>query len=458
MSKRSTDMPESTTEAENIVIVGGGITGLVAARALAASSDQLNITLLESGSTFGGLAAGMPLCGTSIEKAYHYLLTGDTEALRLIDELGLTDKLLYRAGSVGIFYNGKIYPFTTALDLLRFSPCTLIERFRLALAMLRLQRTEDWRPLASQTAQSWLERTCGPGVMRIIWNPLLRGKFDKYWDKVSMSWLWARIHTRANSRGRGRELLAYPRGGFASITQAIETELRSAGVSLRANSRVEKIDTNEGRHIQLADGEVIPFDRCLFTGPCDAFARVLPAEASLDNYRQQLESIKYLGAICVVFVSEQNLGENHWVNIHDMEAPFLVMLNHTALLEPSLYQGKYVYYLGCYRPHDSEWFAMEDNVLLEKWFDYFGLIFPEFNAAQISEKHVFRFRNAQHVVDCDYAERIPDFRTPLDRVYLANFAQIFPHDRGTNFAVRDGLKLANMIIDDLTPPPDTKAD
>jgi hypothetical protein len=34
-------------------------------------------------------------------------------------------------------------------------------------------------------------------------------------------------------------------------------------------------------------------------------------------------------------------------------------------------------------------------------------------------------------------------------VYLANFSQIFPEDRGTNYAVREGEKLAALMHEDL---------
>lgn len=433
---------------ERIVIVGGGFTGLVAARALSRSEPRPEITLLEAGPSLGGLATGFPLCGTSLEKSYHYLLLGDTVVLSLARELGLGEQLIYRDGSVGIWDGSVIHPFSTPLDLLRFPLCSPTERVRLAFALWRLQRLRDWQPLASQTARDWLERACGPGVMRAIWDPLLRSKFDRHWDRVSMAWLWARIHTRANSRAGMRERLAYPRGGFATLVDRLTAELAAAGVRLRTGARVERIETSPERAVRLVGGETIAFDRCGFTGPSDAFARLLPADPALDDYRRQLQSIDYLGAICVVLVTDQQLGRHHWLNIHDLAAPFVVMVNHTALVGTDLYQGRHVYYLGCYRPHDSRAFALDDAALLEEWLAYLRRMFPHFEPSRLQERHVFRFRNAQHVVDCDYARRIPDFRTPLPGVYLANFSQVFPHDRGTNFAVRDGLKVAGMMLED----------
>jgi protoporphyrinogen oxidase len=245
-----------------------------------------------------------------------------------------------------------------------------------------------------------------------------------------------------------RERLAYFRGGFAALVRRLESELADAGVRVRTAMKVQRIETAPRRLLLLSTGETVSFDRCLFTGPSDAFARLLPETAALDSYRQQLQSITYLGAICVVLVTDQELGRHHWVNVHDPAAPFLVLINHTALTGTDLYRGRHVYYLGCYRPHDSPWFRKDDGDVLEQWLAYLRRMFPLFDPARLQERHVFRFRNAQHVVDCDYERRIPDFRTPLPGVYLSNFSQVFPHDRGTNFAVRDGLRVAAIMMAD----------
>jgi protoporphyrinogen oxidase len=183
----------------------------------------------------------------------------------------------------------------------------------------------------------------------------------------------------------------------------------------------------------------------LFTGPSPAFAKLLPDFASLKDYSRQLQSIEYLGAICLVFVSEQNLGDYYWINVNEPDAPFLVFINHTRLMDKSNYQNKYVYYLGAYKSRDSVPFGLSDEALTDLWWQYLKKMFPEFNPALVSERHVFRFNAAQHIVDTEYEKKIPSHPTPLPGVFLANFSQIFPEDRGTNFAVREGNKIAEIL-------------
>jgi protoporphyrinogen oxidase len=434
---------------ERIVIVGGGLSGLTAARDLVRSGVDVNVTLVERGPQLGGLAAGFPLCGTSLERTYHYLFLTDSDILGLVRELGLEDRLIWGDSTIGVYLDGRIYPFTSPLDLLRFSPCNLIGRLRLGFSALYLQRKENWRPLIRVSALEWMRRTCGPSAARTVWDPLLKAKFSRYHDRVSMAWLWARIHTRANSRAAGREKLGYIRGGFASLVRALEDELRAAGVEVRCNTNVERLATSNGARALETSGERVPFDRCLFTGPSYALAKLLPPGPKMDAYARQLQSVDYLGAVCLVFVSDQRLAEQFWVNIHEEGAPFLVFVQHSRLTNEALYQGKHVYYCGCYAPEDSPIFTESEESLAGRWFGYVTKMFPRFDPAHVSERHVFRFKAAQHVVDADYEAKIPDHRTPLPGVYLANFSQIFPEDRGTNFAVRDGRKVARLMLEDL---------
>jgi protoporphyrinogen oxidase len=428
---------------KKILIVGGGFTGLTAALRLAAD-EKFSVTLVESSNHLGGLAAGFSLLGTSLEKTYHHLFLTDTSILELVEELGLKDKLLWCDSSMGIFRDGRTYPFRSPMDLLRFKPCNFVGRVRLGLAALYLKHKKDWHHLANQRAHDWMTHACGPSAMETVWTPLLKGKFDRYYDAVSMAWLWARVHIRANSRAPrgGGEKLGYFRGGFNVVVSALEGELRKRGVVIQTGAVVEKI--SEGR-TAIVNGKEIPFGYCLFTGPSSAFARLLPDVPSFQEYARLLRSIEYLGAICLVFVTEQNLGDFYWVNVNEPGAPFLVFINHTRLVDKSHYQNKHVYYIGSYKPRDSVPFSLSDDALADLWWQFLKKMFPQFNASLVSERHVFRFSAAQHVVDTNYEEKIPAHKTPLPGVFLANFSQIFPEDRGTNFAVREGNKIAEIL-------------
>jgi len=427
---------------KKILIIGGGFTGLTAALRLSADKN-LAVTLVESSSQLGGLAAGFPLGGTSLEKTYHHLFLTDTSILNLVEELGLKEKLLWCDSSVSIYRDGKIHAFKTPLDLLKFSPCNFLGRWRTGFTALYLKHQKNWRSLARVTAHDWMTRTCGASAMASIWTPLLKGKFDRHFDKVSMAWFWARIHTRANSRsGGGGEKLGYFRGGFNVITTALENELRRRGVTIQTNATVETISAER---TAVINGATVEFDQCLFTGPSPAFAKLMPADDSLNAYAAQLRNIEYLGATCLIFTSAQSLGDFYWVNVNEPDAPFLVFIQHTKLVGPENYSGQHVYYLGAYLSPEGKVFNLPDDELATLWFGYLKKMFPAFDAAQISERHTFRFRAAQHIVDTDYAARIPDFKTPLPGVWLSNFSQIFPEDRGTNFAVREGERIAALI-------------
>jgi protoporphyrinogen oxidase len=428
---------------QKILVIGGGYTGLTAALRLSANKN-CSVTVVEGSPELGGLAGGFQLGGTSLEKTYHHLFLTDTAILDLVRELGLQDKLIWCGSSVGIFRDKKIHPFKTPGDLLRFAPCNFLGRIRTGVAALYLKHQKNWRGFTTQTAHAWMTKVCGESAMASIWTPLLKGKFDHHFDRVSMAWFWARIHTRANSRsGGGGEQLGYFRGGFQVITDALEKRLKAQGVEIRTGATVEKLFPE--RLVAVIQGAEVAYDQCLFTGPSSALAKLLPEQPSFQDYARQLRSIDYLGATCLIFTSDQSLGDYYWVNVNEPDAPFLVFIQHTNLVDRAAYGGKHVYYIGAYMATDGKVFALSDAELAQKWFDYLPRMFPHFDAQKVAERHIFRFRAAQHIVDTAYEAKIPAYQTPLPGVFLANFSQIFPEDRGTNFAVREGEKIARLM-------------
>lgn len=433
-----------------IAIIGGGYTGLVAALRLS-ERPQVVVTIFERSNACGGLAGDFTIQGASLEKTYHHLFRTDTDILALVDELSLTSKLRWLPSSVAIRRDGCTYPFMSPVDVLRFTPIPFFSRLRLGAVMLYLKHRRTWRPLVAQTALGWMRKACGRMACDVIWQPLLRGKFDHYHEHVSMAWLWARLHIRANSRNSAvaGEQLGYFDGGFSVLTRQLEAILRSRGVIIQTSATVETLHPRSDGIRATVNGVSDDFDAVIFTGSSRAFGRLLRAsQLGGETYLSQLESIPYLGAICLVFASDQDLGDHYWTNLNEPSAPFLVFINHTKLVSREAYAGRYIYYIGAYQPEDAELFRLNDTQLCVRWFSYLKTLFPHFDERRIVEQHIFRLRDAQHVVEPDYESRRPDYRTPLAGLYLANFSQIFPEDRGTNYAVREGARIAGIVADD----------
>lgn len=432
-----------------IAIIGGGFTGLTAAYEL--SKQNHEITLFEKGNELGGLASGFEMHGESLEKTYHHIFKTDTNIISLVEELGLTDKLEWRDSSVCIYYNGKTYPFGGAMDLLKFEPMSFLARFRQGIVIFYLQKEKSWKKLVKVSAYDWMKKYSGSEAMEVIWEPLLKGKFDRFYNRISMAWLWARLHVRANSRKFGEgEKLGYFNGGFNVIISELEKRLRQKNVDIQTGADIKKLlrDGTKVKVIIEEDGNEIihDFDKVICTVPSHVFANLVEHDINItEEYINKLKSIDYLGAICLVFSSEQNLSNYYWHNINDLKAPFLAFIHHTKLIPKERYGGKYVYYIGAYLPHESEQFNLTDEDLIKNWFDYLNKIFPDFDASKVVQKNLFRLRNGQHIVDLDYESKIPDYKTPVPNVYLSNFSQIFPEDRGTNFAVREGRKISQLF-------------
>jgi len=60
--------------------------------------------------------------------------------------------------------------------------------------------------------------------------------------------------------------------------------------------------------------------------------------------------------------------------------------------------------------------------------------------------YLWREPYAQPLIECGYSRLRPDEQTPVANVFLASMAQIYPEDRGTNYAVRAGRLVARRIV------------
>ncbi len=450
------DTQPKPLKGKRIAVVGGGFTGLTAAWKIQQHGGEA--VVFEANSVIGGLASGCTLLDVPVEKAYHFLYKTDAHMLGVLKELGLDEKLEFHKSSVATYYDGRLYPMESPLDLIKFTPLTFLNRIRAGLAVLYLQNVRNWEKLTKISALDWLTRYSGKQVTDVIWAPLLRGKFDRYYDKVTMCWLWGRIKQRVESRDKklGGEALGYIEGGFVTLVDKLEAEIKGSGGTILTDSPIsgiqsEKNADGELKHMVSTGNATEEFDSVLLTVPCSVAHRLLREqhEQKSPEYFEKLKSIDYLDAAVLLFATDKPISPYYWHNINTPNSPFVVFLSLTSLIGTQQFNGKHVYYIGDYIPREHEYMSQDPDALKSHWFDALGKMFPEFDEKSVLEHQVFRFRDAQHIVDVGFENKIVDYRTPAEGVYLCNFSQIFPMDRGTNYAVRDGIAMAEMIAKDI---------
>lgn len=395
---------------EKIGIVGGGLAGLVLGWQL--SKKGKKVIIWEKENFLGGLLADFDFENTRLERTYHHIFKNDEAIIRLIEELGLKKKLEWKQSSIGQYCQGRMYPFVTAVDLLKFTPLGLANKLKLGAMGLWLQKSQNWQSLKRVKAVDWLKKWGGEKNYQLIWKPLLKGKFGKYYNQVSMAWLWARVYTRGRSKQRGgKEELGYLRGGWGQIIKKLAEEIKKNGGEINLNQEIKEI-----KKVKKT------VDKLVVCWPD--------------------KKIKYLGFVNVVFSSSQSLSPYYWHNIGDESSPFLVFIQQTNLVDKKRYNNRHVYYLGAYLPQEHKYMKAKNEVIYRDFFVYLKKIYPQFETKLIKNKKIFRFRFAQHVVDTNY--QAPSYKLSKN-VYRMNFAQIFPWDRGSNYAVVEAKKMAKMV-------------
>jgi protoporphyrinogen oxidase len=426
-----------------VAIVGGGLTGLSAADEL--SQRGVTCTIFEKDHTLGGLAGSFKVNTIYLEKFYHHLFTSDAAAVRMIERVGLGDQLEWLPTANCYFVN-RIYRLSTPLDLLKFSAIRFMDRIRLGLLYVHTMSVKDWQALEGITARDWLVNMAGESVYKSVWEPLLRGKFGKYADEVAAVWIWNKLKLRGGSRGKKQEeRLGYLRGGFGQAIDSWEKILRARGVEILLGSPVTeiRIENNIAKGI-VVNGEFRAFHQVLVTTAPQIFAEITPGLPP--NYRERLAKIKYLANVCLVMRLDRSLSNAYWLNVGDPTIPFTGVIEHTNMQRPERYGGAHLAYLSRYLDADDPYCQMSADELLSAYLSHLQKMFRGFSREWVKELWAWRERYTQPVIGLHYSKLKPPFKTPISNLWLCCMAQVYPEDRGMNYAIVYGKNVAEEMM------------
>jgi protoporphyrinogen oxidase len=432
---------------KRIAIVGAGFGGMSAAYDLAKSGHQ--VTIFENAATPGGLAAGYKESGWewTVEKFYHHWFTSDKHMFGLIHELGLDAKVMVRNPKTVMYTKGKFYPFDSILSALLYPGLGYgINKIRFGLVGVYLRLTKNWKPMEKTTVSQWMRKWAGEKVYSEMWEPMVVGKFgENYAEKVNMAWMWARLHARST------KLVTYE-GGFQAFADDFAAILQKMGVEIRYNNAVEKVSSekNQSVKVSLKAGEEI-FDRILVTlspGQMAAMTPQLP-----QDYLKGLLELKSIGAVVLMISLKHQLSREgyYWYNLPKAAGfPFLALVEHTNFLPKEKYGGEHLIYCGDYLETDHEYFKLTKEELLERFLPSLTKVNPDFKPEWVNRTWLTRSSYAQPVPLLNHSWNIPNIQTPLPGIFFASMSQVYPWDRGTNFAVEIARRAAAQIISTLS--------
>ncbi|MBI4785688.1 MAG: NAD(P)/FAD-dependent oxidoreductase [Chloroflexi bacterium] len=450
---------------KRVAIIGGGFAGMTAAYELGKKGYQT--FLFERMPELGGLAGTFPIEGTRLERGYHHWFTSDTHVVAQMQELGLGDRVQWIPSKTGWFDQGRIWSMVSPMDVLRLGVLPFVDRVRLGMLVAYLTYLQsnpaNLAKYEKITAHDWWTKYGGPHVWNKVWSPLFKGKFGAEAENIPMLYIWYKIVLRIGSRrGMTKEELGYPRGSFQVLIDALENAIQKQGGKIYVRTTVQRVVVENGTAcgLQFAEDEqsqrasqelrgtrgYAEFDRIICTAP--SFATLKIVSEFPPEYVAKMKAAKYMAAVLLILKMKQPLTPIYWMNIADRSIPFVATIEQTNFISPQVYNDKRIMYISNYLDSSSPYFQMNRDELFNAYGPHLKKINPNFTPDWVEEIWHFKEGAAQPIVPLNYSKQIPEHRTPIRNLYLANTTQIYPEDRGTNYSVRLGQDIAKMVEQD----------
>jgi len=287
----------------HVVVVGGGISGLVAAWRICRARHDVDVTVLESASWLGGKLRVGQIEGIAVDDGAESVLATRPEAVDLIRDVGLGGDLVHPTSAAPrLVIDGDLVPLPTGLVMGVPTDLSTLARSGVlspqALARLPLDHVLPATPMGEDISiGEYVGRRLGPQVVDRLVSPLLMGVYADRAVNVSMraaapalfeacrherSVLKAALEVRAASHpadGIRRPVFAGIRGGLGRLPLALVERLRAVGATVETGATVRELrrrgsgwDVVVGR---TSGTRVVAADAVVLAVPAAAAARLL---------------------------------------------------------------------------------------------------------------------------------------------------------------------------------------
>lgn len=383
---------------------------------------------------------------TKIEKHYRHIFRSDKYVMELLGEFNLTDKMQWNETKMAYYSKGKgLYEFGTPISLLKYKPLTFIEKIKFGISIIKIKLIKNYKKLEKITAEEWIKKNCGEAVYEKIWEPLLITKFGNQKNEVSMAWLWGKINLRSSSSTANGEKLGYLDGSFEVLTKKIETFLVENNCKFKMHTNVTQVLKEGEKYIVKADSNEEKYDFVISTVSYDISRKILK-EVLTDEESRKMKALKYTSAKTLLMYSKKQLTPFYWINIGDTQIPFGGIIEHTNMINSEKYNGTHIIYISNYMDKSDKLYQLDAEQLFDVYYKDLKKMNNHLEKEDILQVQCFEEEYAQPIITTNYSNKVLDVQLEEKRIYMANMAQIYPEDRGINYAIKMGYEVAQKII------------
>ncbi len=432
-----------------IGIIGAGYSGLTIAKELEEKGQE--VTIFERQPYVGGMVDTIEIFDTRLEKYYRHIFKSDKEAINLIKEMGLENELIWPATKMGYLTNKRPYLFGTPISLLKFKPLNFVQKLRFGFNVIHIKLINDYKKLEKVTAEKWLKDRIGDKVYSQVWEPLLISKFGERKDQISMAWLWGKIKLRSTSSTPEGEQLGYIKGSYQKLTDNFYKYLLNKNVDIKLKTSVKEVTKKNDKYIvkytRNEKEEKEEFDVIVSTIDYKGFEKLFDKYMN-EKEKQKIQKVNYTSARIMMIVANKSFSPFYWLNIGDNDIPFGGIIEHTNFIDKSNYDNNHILYISNYMTEDNKLYNVSKEELLKEYMKSLIKINKEFTMENIKDYYVFDEKYAQPIIECNYSEYIMNDKLEKEKIYLCTMPQIYPEDRGMNYAIKSGIKLANKVLEE----------
>jgi protoporphyrinogen oxidase len=426
-------------------IVGGGVMGMTLAHRLIQQGDK--VTLFESASELGGLVSTWKLDDVEWDKFYHVILLSDFRTRSILSELDLEKEIQWVETKTGFYINGKLYSISNTFEFLKFPTLTLIDKLRLGVTILIASKINNWKRLEKIPVTTWLRRWSGENTLNKVWLPLLRAKLGNSYERTSAVFIWATIKRMYSARKSGlkKEMLGYIPGGYKLIISTFKQKLLAEGVVIKTSHKAIEISTASGGKPQIlfTNKTTEEFDNVIVTLP-SGLASELCKGLSVAEI-QRLNTIEYLGVVCVAIMLDESISPYYVTNITDSWIPFTGVIEMSSLVDKKYFGGKALVYLPKYVSPNDPLFEKSDDEIKSIFTEILKKMYPRLTDENFKFVGVAKAKHVITVLKPGYSEMLPKIKTSIPGVYIVNTA----HIKDGTLNVNETIKVAETKLEEI---------